>query len=398
MTNERLVHWHAGRHVHPVYREQLHAVPPGWRYGWSDTAFGDATAPTKKVTLDTAGTARAIEFGEAAALRMLSAAGYVHVTRANPPAGTALLHSAERLIWRSPLPYVVDLEHVDLFVIYQRAAYRRPWTVPLLERLLMDDRLRFLLPWSEAAKDSLLALVSARAAATLAPKLRTVYPAVRPRTDRPRERSGGPLRLLFVGTKFYEKGGVDAILAVRAARAAGVDAELDIVTYAPPEWAARIDTEPGVRLRRPGGQDVVRDLYAEADALLFPSHMDTYGVVVGEAMSYGVPVLAPDHLALRELVEHRGSGLLFGAENMLYGEDTRCAFAHTLPPPRRYLEALRMPTPSYVEGIAAAIAELAADPELLATCAEGALRSVTTGRLSIGRRRDALTEIYAAAA
>ena len=392
----RRVELRFGRHVHPVYREQLHAVPEGWEYVSRHPALFDAAAPTKRVIESSKLLGAAREKAEFVALRGLSAAGYVHHVRAQPQPGVRLIHAAERLLWRSPVPYVVDLEHADLFVLYQQAAYDRPWTRPLLESALLDERLKFLLPWSDAARRSVLQVVSPAAATKLEPKLRTVYPAARLAADAPRRRVPGPLRVLFVGTMFYEKGGVDALLAVREARRTH-DVELDIITYAPPEWAARLEAEPGVRLHRPGGQDVVRNLYARSDALLFPSHMDTYGVVVGEAMAHGLPVIAPRHLALTETVMDGESGLLFTPENMLWNPDTRCQFKHTLPQPEHYLLALRHPSPGYVTGIAASLARLAEEPGLHERLAAGAWESVRSGHLSVSRRREILAEVYGAA-
>jgi len=394
---ERRVALRFGGHVHPVYREQLRAQPPGWRYEWDHPGLSDPAAGTKLVIGRSGRLGTLRERAEAVALRALPAAGYVHRIRARPAPGVDLVHSAERLLWRSPVPYVLDLEHAELFVLYQRAAFERPWTRPVLERALLDERLRFLLPWSDAARRSVLAYVSPDVARRLEPKLRVVHPAATPAVERPRERTGGPLRVLFIGTKFDEKGAAEAIQAVRLARES-LDVELDLVSYAPPRWERELADEPGIRLHRPGGADVVRALYARGDVLLFPSHMDTYGVVVGEAMASGLPVLAPRHLALTEMVHDERTGLLFPAENMLYGEDTRCVFRHTLPPPASYLEALRHPSPAYVRGIADAIVRLAQDPALHATLAAGALESVRTGHLSMERRRSALKEIYDAAA
>jgi glycosyltransferase involved in cell wall biosynthesis len=325
---------------------------------------------------------------------VLGAAGYVHTTRATALPGVSLIHSAERLIRNPPVPYVLDLEHVDLFVIYQRAAYGRRWTLPWLERMLLDPRLRYLLPWSDAARDSVLARVSPAAAEKLRPKMRTIYPAVRPMIDGVRGRTAGPLRVLFVGTKFYEKGGVEAVRSVRVARAAGSNVELDLVSYLPPETEVALRDEPGLRIHRPGGQAFIRDLYSAADVLLFPSHMDTYGVVVGEAMSYGVPVLAPDHLALKEIIAHGSSGLLFPAENMLYGSDTRCVVPRTLPPPADYLRALRVPSQRYVSAIAEILSSLADRPEQLSPLAAGALATTVDGRLSMKRRASSLKSVY----
>jgi glycosyltransferase involved in cell wall biosynthesis len=108
-------------------------------------------------------------------------------------------------------------------------------------------------------------------------------------------------------------------------------------------------------------------------------------------------VVAPAHLAMGELVQHESSGLLFAPENTLYGEDTRSRFAHTLPPPRRFLEALRRPSDAYVDGLAAALARLAEEPGLHARLAAGAFEQVRSGRFSLERRREALAALYAAA-
>lgn len=393
----RRVELRFGRHVHPVYREQLHAVPDGWTYVHTARELADAAAPTKLIAERRALLGPLRQRAEFLALRTLSTCGYLHRIRARPQRDVALIHAAERLLWRSPVPYVVDLEHVDLFVLYQQAAFDRPWTRPLLESALLDDRLRFLLPWSDAARRSILEVVSPNAAKALKPKLRTVYPAVRLAVARPRERAGQTLRVLFIGTMFFEKGGVDALSALREVRRSH-DVELDIVTYAPPEWSARLSEEPGVRLHAPGGQDLIRRLYTQTDVLLFPSHMDTYGVVVGEAMAHGLPVVAPRHLALTETIQDEVSGLLFAPENMLWREDTRCRFKHTIPVPDSYLRSLRNPSEGFVAGIAATLARLAEEPGLYERLAAGSFESVRSGRLSMQRRRALLREIYDEAA
>jgi glycosyltransferase involved in cell wall biosynthesis len=394
---ERVVQLHFGRFVHPVYREQLHAVPDGWRYASSHPALQDSTAATKLVIERGARFAAAREHAETLALRVLSEAGYVHATRGPRDPQAALIHSAERLVVRSPLPYVVDFEHAELFVLYQPAALTRPWARALLRRALCDERLRFLLAWSDAARRSMLAVLDDETAARVAPKLRVVHPAIRPAVERPHERAAGPLRVLFIGTKFYEKGAVEAIEALRLARRSH-DVTLDLVSYVPAEWRPRLTAEPGLTLHEPGGADLVKRLYAASDALLFPSHMDTYGWVVLEAMAHGLPVLAPRYMAMPETVEDGVSGLLFEAENAMYGDDTRIRFRHVLPPPRAYLEALRHPSERYVAGIAEQLARLAEDRALHARLAAGAFASVDSGAHSIERRRALLAEIYATAA
>lgn len=394
--SERVVQLHFGRHVHPVYRDQLAAVPHGWEYTHTHPALRAETTPTKRIVEQSAPFARARSMGERMALRALSFGGYVHRVRAKPLPGTQLIHSCERLLRDPATPYVLDLEHVDVFTLYQQASWDRPWTRRIVERALRDERLRFLLPWSDAARRSVLAVLSDETRAVVEPKLRTVYMAARLAADRPREQPNSPLRALFIGTHFVEKGGVTALRALREVRRTH-DVILDMVTYPPEDLVEELANEPGLNLHRPGGTELVHSLYARSDVLLFPSHMDTYGVVVGEAMGHGLPVVAPRHLALTELVRDEESGLLFAPENMLWAENTRCRFRHTLPVPERYLDELRQPSEGFVQGVAATLARLADDAGLYARLAVGAWESVRNGHLSIARRRELLQEIYGAA-
>src|SRR5689334_2262415 len=114
----RKVQLHFGRYVHPIYREQLHSVPSGWEYAYTHPALSDQTVGTKRIVESASKLAPAKALAERTALRVLSEAGYVHQVRAEPLPGTELFHSAERLLWRSPRPYVLDLEHAELFVLY----------------------------------------------------------------------------------------------------------------------------------------------------------------------------------------------------------------------------------------------------------------------------------------
>jgi glycosyltransferase involved in cell wall biosynthesis len=392
----RIVDFHFGRHVHPLYREQVHAVPPGWAYRTTHPAMGDATVPTKRV-LQQRWLGTATRLAESLAVRALSEVGYVHRVRARHRPDASLIHSCERLIRDAPGPYVVDLEQGSVFVLYQRAALGKLWTRHILERAFLDERLRFILPWSDAARRSVLHGLSDRAAEQVDAKVRVVSPAIRPLADRPHERRAGPLRVLFVGTAFYEKGAVAAVAALREARS-NHEIRLDLVSYVPEEWARRWADEPGLTLHAPGGADLIQRLYAQSDVLLFPSHMDTFGYVVLEALAHGLPVIAPDWLAYRESIHHDVSGLLFPAENMLWDGDMRCNFRHTIPVPTRYVRRLRFPSEAHVRGIAVSLQRLAEDRDLHARLAAGALDSVMRGHLSIGYRKRLLGDIYAAAA
>jgi glycosyltransferase involved in cell wall biosynthesis len=377
-----------------LYREQMQAVPPGFSYEAGHPDLERAGAPTRLIAGSAARFAKARERAETAAIRTFAAAGLIRRAKPAPGPDARLVHSAEQLLRDTALPWVVDFEAVECFALYQRATFRRPWAMRRVVATLADDRCRALLPWSEAARRGLETTLGPAGMAAVGAKVTTVLPGIRALADAPRRRAGSALRVLFIGTRFFQKGAVEAVQALERVRATH-DVRLDLVSFVPPEWAARLAGTAGVTVHRPGGQEVVERLYGEADVLLFPSHMDTFGWVVMESMARGVPVLAPDYHAMPELVEHERSGLLFAAEHAMYGPDGRSRFPYQLPPPGRYLDALAHPGTAYVDGIAATLARVAEEPGLHERLADGALARVRSGPLSIERRREQLARVYA---
>jgi glycosyltransferase involved in cell wall biosynthesis len=56
--------------------------------------------------------------------------------------------------------------------------------------------------------------------------------------------------------------------------------------------------------------DALSEAYASADFFLFPSETDTFGNVVLEAMSSGLPVIVSDKMGPKELVKHGENGFI----------------------------------------------------------------------------------------
>ncbi|MBF0123768.1 MAG: glycosyltransferase family 4 protein [Magnetococcales bacterium] len=57
------------------------------------------------------------------------------------------------------------------------------------------------------------------------------------------------------------------------------------------------------------GDDLV-DLYLAADAFVFPSRLETFGIVLAEAMAAGLPIITSDAPGCRDLVRHGRDGLV----------------------------------------------------------------------------------------
>lgn len=159
------------------------------------------------------------------------------------------------------------------------------------------------LAWSRQAADDALAAAPGARVAVLPPGIEVdVYT---PGARAPRERP----RVLFVGGRFADKGGPD-LLAALAPRL-GRDAELDVVT--PHALAPR----PGLRVHslQPGSPALL-ELYRQADVFCLPTHQDTYGFALLEAMACGTAVIATDVAGLPENLDGGRAGLLVGPRDV----------------------------------------------------------------------------------
>ncbi len=169
----------------------------------------------------------------------------------------------------------------------------RPITLPGLlrrERALFRRTDRFL-PWSERAASSL------RSDYGIGPDRITVLPpSLDPPPRRgPRSRTGLP-QILFLGGDFFRKGG-PLLRQVFEQRFQG-RAELHVVTQ------SDIPPGPGIQIHRgvAAGSEAWLRRWREADLFVFPSRLETFGIVLLEALAFEVPIIASDAGAAREIL------------------------------------------------------------------------------------------------
>ena len=129
---------------------------------------------------------------------------------------------------------------------------------------------------------------------------------------RPRA-SSGPLRLIWAGTFSVRKGAHYLLDACRSTKLAGV--VIDVYgTVTLPERA--LAERPGfVRFHGAIGQQELLQQFEEADALIFPTLSDGFGLVVTEAFSRGLPVITTDRAGAADLIRPQENGLIIAAHD-----------------------------------------------------------------------------------
>src|SRR5262249_47321542 len=135
----------------------------------------------------------------------------------------------------------------------------------------------------------------------------------RPQSDRrselfPRVASRDPV-LLFAGRLSEEKGIFELPELYRALRHRVPALRLVVPGEGPAEERLRSELPEAVYLGWVGPR-CMPNVFSSADLLVLPSRFDTFGCVVLEAMSCGLPVAAYNTKGPRDLIEDGASGFL----------------------------------------------------------------------------------------
>lgn len=176
------------------------------------------------------------------------------------------------------------------------------------------DRAASFVTWSQWAADSLIADYGIEPT-----RIDVLPPGVvqaQWRRAAPRPPTTDVVKVLFVGGDFERKGGpvllgaLEALQNDRGLRGSGKRVEFHVVTAAP------LPERPGLRVHNglTSNSPALIALYHECDAFLLPTRGDCSPMVLAEAASAGLPVVATDIGAIRETVLDGVTGFLVEPE------------------------------------------------------------------------------------
>lgn len=326
--------------------------------------------------------------GRKAAVGALTIAGIPNARRIRPDAD--LIHSAQHVVFGGRR-WILDFEDVSVLFWYGSRPLRHPVARRLVRSALAEGRCRHLLPWTEAAKRSLRTLFDDP---TILEKTEVVYPAISRVAEKPRVHSdGGTVRLLFVGTRFYAKGGIEILRVFQRLRRR-FPVEMTMVTVVPPDMTSALADVDGLTVVSKISSEEMAAEFERADIFVMTSHMDTFGFVFLEAFAHGIPCVSTTHFSTPEIISAGETGLLVPAENSYFGPDHLPRFAPVYSDDHDLVDRLREPSETYLASLEDAIGTLVEDTSLRAEMGSNAFEAVTTGRFSCRRRSEAMGRIY----
>lgn len=202
-------------------------------------------------------------------------------------------------------PFIVDLDNPYAFTGYNLRAlslYR-----PMIRRMLLSSRCLEIRCMSEACRRGLRVLFGE----AVYEKAKVRYPYMPAQEVAVVPNENGVCRFVFVGTQFEIKGGAALLRAFRDAYTQEPNIHLDMVTHLEPDYQDLADC-PGITIHPPkfSREQIIDRFFRTGDVLIHPTYMESFGMVVLEAMSFGLSFIATDVYAISEMVSDGLNGYL----------------------------------------------------------------------------------------
>ncbi|MGC8880104.1 MAG: glycosyltransferase family 4 protein [Anaerolineae bacterium] len=140
-------------------------------------------------------------------------------------------------------------------------------------------------------------------------QIEVLYPGLPASDGRPREKTPfDKVTFLFIGRDFVRKNGMLVLKAFRQVRERCSRAELILVSQLPD--GRQLSEEGVVHYPFLTRRELQERIYPYADVLVLPSRAEGFGLVLLEAMSFGMPVIAVNAWAMPEIVQDGVNGYL----------------------------------------------------------------------------------------
>lgn len=212
-------------------------------------------------------------------------------------------------------PYCVYIENGVALYNYDVEMAKHPIAQLLVSFLLRRNICKGIIFMSKAAEKSFFSTVqySKKTQDTIQKKAVQIYPLVDAKNIQPKQATT-TLRLLFTGM-FYMKGGLEIIHAYAALRKKYQHIELTIVTplqTVRSEDIAFMQNMPEITLLDAKlGPAEMENLYTTHDVFLLPTYRDSFGLVLIEAISYGMPIICTNQFATTEVAIHKYNAFVY---------------------------------------------------------------------------------------
>jgi len=216
-------------------------------------------------------------------------------------------------------PFVVDFEHVYALFGYNKNELKHKKRV---FDLLASNECKYILPWSNAAEKS-MRLFFGEKSLQLESKVVILYPALpsyksmyKNNRDNCSVSRCNKIKFLFVGKDYRRKGLIELLEAFSVLLAKYSNIELFCVTECPSSLRDKYADMEDIHFVKAcfNQEDVIKKYFLTCDVFVMPTHEDTFGMVIMEALSCGLPVITTKQFACKEMIRDGQNGLFVDSD------------------------------------------------------------------------------------
>lgn len=296
-----------------------------------------------------------------------------------------LVHASQHIpICKSP--WVVDIEHVSAFAGFNINRLNSKICKYLIRKFLESSNCRKIMPWTNAAKISLLNYINSQ---KIKNKIEVIYPAIS--LPKIKKKKQDKIKFLYVAYDFYRKGGYEALKAFEKIKEKYENIKMEFVCKIPDIRNKCKDVKFMGLLPR---EILLSKIFPNADIFLYPTFHDTFGMVLLEALSFGLPVITLEDFATPEIVDNSKDGFIIkGYKTRWYNKNYQHIREFT-----DWRNLIKYHSKKEQDRIINEIANkmklLIEDSKLRKYMSKNARRKIELGRFSIKERNKRLRRVY----
>ncbi len=138
-------------------------------------------------------------------------------------------------------------------------------------------------------------------------QIQVLYPGLLKQKFSSKDNDSGPV-FLFIGNDFERKNGPLVVEVFKEIHRVKPSAQLILIGR--PKDSQLINFPGITHLLHVSREEIFKSIYPQSDVLLLPSKGEGFGLVMLEAMSFGIPTIAIKKWAMPEIIHHGSNGFL----------------------------------------------------------------------------------------